>query len=514
MKSTCSNRLRAVAIFISCLGVGLGTGSSNNVAQAKKAPPPAEPAKGDVGASATALLQQIANAGTSEQRISLSADLAALTPTPVEALAKHLARKRSTSIDVRRAILKASGADVPDESGRFKIPKRQTAKEKAQKNKFNWLPALAKQSTKPGLGEAISDVAAIRALAASTNPKAGEAIVDFAFTEEGLLYRDECGRYLRKMSPYSLPGLIRGSQSRKDKSMSRYSRYQLERLDRQNAHKAIDAAPTEDLKVAIITAFAESQYREAVFAVLDNVDHVAPRVRAAARAAWVEYVSGKEPPKPPERKLELPNGKESNEKEPLWLDHRVLAGTAIRARLTKLTGEKMPKAASLEALTEKLFSYYDDKRLQAMTTEFEAGLALAGSGKDDQAIAIFDRILAQNPTFVRRTEMLPAYLAAAKTLEGSKDWKAAAVAYGKASAIAPDDKGAKDALQKHHLARANATKAAGEDNSAELAIAEDVPVAAKSAEPSKKLVLFGGIAALGASLILLLLGLAARRRRG
>lgn len=511
MKSTCNNRLPVVAIFISCLSVGFGTGST---ALAKQAPPPAQPVKGDVGATATALLLQIEKAGTADQRISLSADLAALKPTPVKALAKHLARKRSTSIDVRRAILKASGADVPDESGRFKIPKRQTAKDKERKDKFNWLPALAKQSTKSGLGEAIGDVAAIRALAASTNPEAGRAIVDFAFTEEGLLYRDECGRYLRLMSPYSLPGLIHGSQSRKDKSMSRYSRYQLERLDRQNAHKAIASAPTEDLKIAIVTAFADSQYREAVFAVLDNVDHVAPRVRAATRDAWIEFVSGREPPKPPERKLELPNGKETNEKEPLWLDHRRLADTAIRARLKDLTGEKMPKAASLTALTEKLFGFYDDRRAQAMNADFEAGLALAKAGKSDQAIAIFDRILAQNPAFSRRTDMLSAYLAEAKSLEAAASWKAAAVAYGKASAIAPDNKGAQDALKKHHLARASAAKAAGQDNSAELAIAEDVPLSAKPVEPSKKLVLFGGIAALGASLILLLVGLVIRRRRG
>ncbi len=511
MKSTCNNRLRAVAIFISCLGVGLSLGSS---ALAEQAPPLEQPSKQDVAASATALLEEIEAAKTSEQRISLSTDLAALKPTPVEVLAKHLARKRSSSIDARRALLKASGAEVPDESGRFKIPKRQTAKEKERKDKFDWLPALAKQPTTPGLGEALSDVATIRALAASTNPEAGRAIVRFTFEEEGLIYRDECGRYLRKMSPYSLPGLIYGSQSRKDKSMSRYSRYQLERLDRQNAHKALAAAPSEDLKIAILTAYAESQYREAVFAVLDNVDHVAPRVRAASRNAWIEYVSGREPPKPPERKLELPNGKETDEKEPLWLDHRVLADTAIRARIKELTGEKMPKTASLEALTEKLFTFYDDRRAQAINTDFEAGLAFAQAGKTDQAIAIFDRILAQNPTFARRTEMLPAYLAEAKSLEASENWKAAAVAYGKASAIAPDDKDAQEALQKHHLARAQALKAAGQDNTAALAIAEDVPVAGKTVEPTKKLMLFGGIAALGASLILLVVGLAVRRRRG
>ncbi len=509
MKRTCSNRLHAVAIFISCLVCGL---ASPQEASAKEAEVPARPVAGDVNATAESLLLKIAKSGKSADRLSLSADLVALKPTPVMALKKHLSRKRTSSIAERRALLLASGAEVPDDSGRFKIPARQTAKEKARKDKFDWLPAIAKQPSRAGLGEALSDVAAIRALAASTNPDAGTVILAFAFSEDGLIYRDECGRYLRNMAPYSLPSLIRGSQNRKDRSISRYSNYQLERLDRQNAHKAFASAPTEELQIAIVTAFADSQYREAVFAVLDHVDHVAPRVRAATRAAWIEYVSGRAPPKPPERKLELPNGQETDEVEPLWLDHRTLANTAIRARLKELTGESMPKAASLEALTEKLFSFYDERRAKALTKEFEAGLALASAGNTEQAVAIFDRILAQNPTFERRSEMLPAYLSAAKGLEKGEDWKAAAVAYGKASAIAPNDKGANDALQKHHMARANAAKAAGHDNTAELAIAEDVQRQESAPEPSKKLILFGGLAALAAAFILLVIGLAVRRR--
>ncbi len=494
MKSNCNNRLPVIALFISCVTLGLCLG-------------------GDARATtrdAAALLAEIEKADNSAKRIDLAAELAAMTPTPVAALKAHLVRKRSTDQAGRRALLIASGAEVPDATGRFTIPKRQTKKEKERRDRFDWLPAIAGQPAQAGLGETLSDVAAIRALAASTNPDAGIVIFDFAFSEQGLIYRDECGRYLRKMSPYSLPALIHGSQNRKDRSISRYANYQLERLDRQNAHKAIASAPTENLKIAIITAFADSQYREAVFAVLDNVNHVAPRVRHAARAAWTEYVSGRPPPKPPERKLSLPNGKQTKEREPLWLDHRRLGDTAIRVRLTEVTGETPPTNASLAALTEKLFSVYDERRTRALTTDFDAALALESAGKHDQATAIFDRILAQAPGFEKRAKMLPAYLSQAKALEGEKKWSEAAIAYGKASSIAPQDGDAKKALQKHHLARANAATAAGQDNSAELAVADAVMVEAESG-PSKKLILFGGLAALAASLILLLLGLAARR---
>ncbi len=495
MKSNCNNRLPVTALFISCV---LAICLHGNGAWA---------ATKDV----TTLLAEIENTEDASARIELATQLAALSPTPVAALKTHLVRTRHADLAARRALLLASGAEVPDATGRFTIPKRQTKKQKEQRDRFDWLPAIAGQATQAGLGETLSDVAAIRALAASTNPDAGVVILDFAFSEPGLIYRDECGRYLRKMSPYSLPALIHGSQH-KDRSISRYARYQLERLDRQNAHKAIASAPTENLKIAILTAFADSQYREAVFAVLDNVDHVAPRVRHAARAAWTEYVSGRAPPKPPERRLSLPNGRQTTQREPLWLDHRVLGHTAILVRLTELTGEAPPKNASLAALTEKLLNFYDERRTRALMTDFDAALALAKSGKPGQATAIFDRILAQNPGFEKRAQMLPAYLSQAKALEVEKKWTDAAAAYGKASSIAPQDGDAKEALQKHHLARANAASAAGRDNSAELAIAGAVVVKADPG-PSKKLILFGGFAALAAALILLLLGLASRRRK-
>src|SRR5690606_6869078 len=159
------------------------------------------------------------------------------------------------------------------------------------------------------------------------------------------------------------------------KSLARYAKYQLERLDRENPHKALGDAPTDDLKVEILKAFADSQYREAVYAVLDTVDHVAPEVRRAAREAWMEYATGKPPPPPPKQKLQLPGGKQTDEEMPLWLDHRELADIAIRRLLEKLTGEKPDRKAKLADLSAQLFSFYDQRRQKAMDEELEAGLA-------------------------------------------------------------------------------------------------------------------------------------------
>lgn len=463
---------------------------------------------------AASLLSSLQEETGESERLALANALRDLNPPPVAELSKFLLeRTRSSTDEERRAVLEAAGAEVPDATGRFKTPDRQTKKTEKNNDEFDWLAALAKQSAQPGFSDVLADVAVIRALAWSKKPAGGIAILDFAFSEIGLTYRDECGRYLRKMSPYSLPALIHGSQKRKrsQSSIRRYATYQLERLDRQNAHKAFAAATSEDLQIAIVTAFAESGYREAVFAVLDEVDHVAPRVRKAVRAAWMEYVSGRPPAKPPERKLQLPNNKLTRDKEPLWLDHRELAEVAIRKRLRELTGEKTNGRLNLSQLSELLFRHYDDKRAAALNADYEAALALVAS-KPAEATRIFDRILVVQPEFAKRPSMAGAYLVHAESLEAEGKWREAAVAFGKANMVAPEGKNASEALKRHHLARAKTAEASGQDATSERAIAEEIEESQQTA-PQSKLILFAGMAAIAGALVLFFLALALRRRR-
>src|SRR5262249_46284025 len=143
----------------------------------------------------------------------------------------------------------------------------------------------------------------IRALAATKDPRAASAILDIAFAEDTMIYRDECGRYLRKMEPYSVPALTRESQAAKDPERRRYATWQLERLDRQDPLKALSsAAGDERLTIAVLDAFRETKLREAVHAVWTKVGADSPAVRAAARAAWMDYITGPPPPPAPRKK--------------------------------------------------------------------------------------------------------------------------------------------------------------------------------------------------------------------
>lgn len=401
--------------------------------------------------------------------------LSKIIPVNDEVFAAFFKRSRASSDEERRAVLTAIGAAVPDIEGKFATPGRQTAADVKKADAFDWLEALAGlDKSSPGYQDVLSDVATIRILGTSSDWNAAHLILDFVFSEEGLIYRDEGGRRLRNMSPLSLPALIHGSQDRKDASRSRYSTYQLERLDRQNTNKAFADTPTEGLKIAVLKAFSQSGYREAVYTVLDQVNHINPRVRKAARESWMEYIDGKPPKAAPRRKLELPGGKRGDKKEPLWLNHRELAAVALRKKLKSLTNKTQSKRNDLVASSKELFDFYDNERKEDLNRLFTDGKRRLKKGEFKEAAALFDKVLVRDPKFDRREQMARAYFESGKIYEKEELFQEASTNFAKSNAVSPDGGLANDALAKHHLMRAKISEENGDDATAEFAQAKVV----------------------------------------
>jgi hypothetical protein len=492
-------------------------------AKAAAPTPPAPRVQGPTPAlnasEAKPILARLLAAKTAADRNAAAAALAALEPTPIQALREFLGRVRKSTDADRRALLSGIGADVPDEQGRFRAPDRQTAGDEAKNDAFDWFARLvAMPGATPALTDALADIAAIRALADTHDPDGAAAILDFAFEVDGVTYRDECGRYLRKMAPWSLPALLRGAEKEGEGSRSRYANYQLERLDRQNPRKALADAPNDQLKVAVLEAFKDSLHREAVFVVLDTIDDGSPVVRKAAREAWIEYVSGRTPPEAPKEKLQLPGGKLAEEETPLWLTSRELADIALRRRLEALTGTKPSARAKLTDLTRQLFKFHDDKRAAALGAELDRALALAKEGKTSEAADACDRILIQVPDLARRAETAPVYLKLGDELAESGKLREASAAFGKAAAVAGEDSeiGAA-ALARHHEARGKAAEASGRSGAAEFARAREIeaelPAHLRSADRAGRgWMLYAGIGGFLAGAALVLLGWVLRRR--
>ena len=447
---------------------------------ARPADPPAPPrTPGPDDPKAVAILERIVAGPDAAARKPALAELTEIAPRTIDAINAWLAHEHTSDLAARRAVLAEIKASVPDKKGTFSQPPRQTGKEQKADDEIDWqAELLALDPSLAGVGEVIADDAAIRALAATGDIRAAQVIFDVAFRSETMIYRDECGRYLRKMEPASIPTLTRESLS-KDYDRKRYGTWQLERLDRQEPGKALDAAlGDEALTIAILDVFRTTHHREAVHAVWKRIDADSPRVRAAARAAWMDYITGPPPPPAPVAKLNLPGGKKTKKAKPLWLTYRELADNELRKAANELLHEDYPLddptlddsdhekktvKVDLEELTGRLFGYYDAERAKQEAAQWTAAQGKAAAGDLATATQLVDRMLAINPDRSERAEMAKLYVAWGKQLEGKQQWGDAAAAYSKAHGLDPKGASAGDALAAHHYTLGKALEAQGKD---------------------------------------------------
>ena len=436
-------------------------------------------------ADPAATLDKIVKAPDATARKAAIDELMKEAPQAVDALGTFLARKHDTDLATRRKVLEDIKAAVPDKNGRFQTPERKSEKEEKADDDLDWMAGLlAADPATPGLGEVIADDAAIRALASTNDIHAAQLLFDAAFGDETIIYRDECGRYLRKMSPYSIPALYQQSQD-KNYDRKRYATYQLERLDRQEPGKALSAATADEaLTIAILDVFKATHYREAVHAVWTKVDADSTRVRAKAREAWMAYVTGPPPPPAPKKKLQLPGGKLTKKEKPLWLTYRELADNELRKAANELLHEDYPLSdptlddtddewkkkksvkVDLEELTKRLFDYYDEQRAKKEGEQWTAAKALADKGDLAGAAGALDRMLAAtlDPSGRKDApEMAKIYFAYGKQLEGKSQWADASAAYSKAQGLDPKGPNATQALAAHYYTLGKSLDAAGKD---------------------------------------------------
>ena len=387
----------------------------------------------------------------------------------VDELAKRLEGPWKAADADRRAILQSFGAQVPDENGQFKVPPRPP--KGGPPPDPEWLTELGKlDAGQPAVAESKAIVETLRALAETRDAKAASILLEFAFKPEGIAFRDECGRLLRKMSPASLPALLRASaQKKRDKgSWSRYASYQLDRLDKARPAYAFKAAATDDDLIAMLDAVREVKHPDAVEAVLDYTDANSHAVRKAARTAWLAYVTGKGPPPAPKAKRKLPGGKLTDEEMPLYLTYRELAIEALKRELTAVEGTE-PKRLSAEEMTTRLFAFYD-KRRDALWDPLMAEAAQAAQAGDWAKVAEkYDHILLKDPLFGRRAEMVRGYLEVGRAQARAKDYKKATVSLNKALSIDPKGQLAREAEAELYSARAMLAESEGKSGADDLA---------------------------------------------
>jgi len=428
---------------------------------------------------------------------------------PVAPLAQHLHEKRTATPDQLRTVLKEIRAEVPNAKGTFEAPKGDKPA-----GEIDWLEALGKLPESPARDEAMDAVKTLRALAATRAEAAADAILDFGFVPDGLVYRDECGRQLRVMSPYSLPTLLRASQDRKRDggNYARYAAYQLDRLSMNRPSYALGAAPNDAVEVGMLHAIRDVKHPDAVTAVLDRVDAPSNAVRTAARDAWMAYVTGPEPPPAPKEFRKLPGGQKSKEKMPLYLTYRELADQELRRVLLGLQGSEPAKNMTPAQMTKVLFDLYDRQHAEKGDAVVRDAVPLARDGKWDEVAARYDALLRDDPLFAHRATMAPGYIEIGRHYVEKRAWDQAVLAFEKALAVDPDGDRAKEA--ESELTRARAVRDGREAAPAPVPKpAPETSAAAPTAAETKSWLLYLGVGGGAVGLLLVVLAISSRRRR-
>jgi tetratricopeptide (TPR) repeat protein len=365
-----------------------------------------------------------------------------------------------------RAVLKLIGAQLPDQKGRFKTGSADESEGP------DWLEALLgvdKEKLRPFLRtayeETLLSVVLLRALASTKHQDAAVSILRFAYRHRGA-FRDECGRQIRAMGPFAVPGLLR-IRALKDPEvykMVRYAAYQLDRLDCARPDRALKQADL-DLQAEILHSYGEVRDPSAVGVILSLVDSPNEKVRLASRWAILRYVSGR-PPKAVKRKLKLAGGKTTDQARALYLTYRELAAHALVASLAELqTGKNEGKVFDQARkqladedeprfVAEKLFAEHDKKRVHERIQGFDEALALSRRGKLDEAIQTLDKILAADPYHPSRHEMAPLYLKKGMEVEKAGKLEEAVALYTKSIHLSPTGARSKEARIRRALVEA------------------------------------------------------------
>lgn len=370
-------------------------------------------------------------------------------------LNQYLHRNTGISAEDYKQLLRQINATVPDQAGRF--PKNSPDE---VENELDWLDALLalrpqslSSHTRRVLQESILSVALIRAITMTRHTDATLSLLRFAFRHQGA-FRDECGRQIRNMGAYAVPGLLRVKTLNDPQiyKMIRYASYQLDRLDCSRPDRAVKQ-PDPNLLAEILHSYGEIRESAAVDAVLALTNDVNEKVRRSARWAFLQFISGK-PPSVIKRKFKLPGGRETEEEKATRLTYRQLAYYAIIQRLKDLglTDDLSAKAlrhapnvnddwvekVDPRLLTEKLFAYYDQKHGGTKQDVFNSIMLFSKEKKKRQEMLNkFDQLLAQDPFHPKRTLMATFYFQHGKELVTQGHYKEAALQFIKAIHLAP-----------------------------------------------------------------------------
>ena len=249
--------------------------------------------------------------------------------------------------------------------------------------------------------QAVTTLCLVRALAHVATPDAVAGLAPVALDARGA-FAPEVQQTLATLGERATAGLVLMSHSRSPQA-AKWASSELETLGKRTPGDAVQTKSKEVL-ADVLLAYGATADADAVSVVMSFVNADRRLVRDAAREALARYGD--------------------------------LAVPKLREAYGLLVGEASPMDWPPAWLRKKLFDALDRVRLEDVDTRVRAGLALAQEGRFQDAVADFDDVLARQPDWDRKGELVPAYVFYAQSLLDS-DPKRARDLFEKARRLDP-----------------------------------------------------------------------------
>jgi tetratricopeptide (TPR) repeat protein len=362
----------------------LTTGFDRGTARAEDAGPTAE-----AGAARTALqtlLEQLVSNDRNMRRAA-ARSIEAIGPAGTSAMAEDLAKLRPgrPSAEVLAVLARAHG----------------TADAAETLDRLDALLDLPPQDADAAYAQTVVTLCVVRALARTATPDAVAAFVPVALDAHGA-FAPDVTRHLTALGERATAGLVLASHGHSP-VVGKWAASELEALGTRTPGDAVQTKSKEVL-ADVLTAYGTVHDADALSVVMSFVNADRRLVRDAAREALVRYGD--------------------------------VAVPKLRETYGLLSGEAPPLDWPAAWLRKKLFEALDRVRLEDVDARVRTGLAMAEAGHFAEAVADFDDVLARQPDWDRKSELVPAYVFDAQALLAT-DKKLAATVFEKALALDP-----------------------------------------------------------------------------
>lgn len=322
------------------------------------------------------------------------------------AMAKKLAELRKTANrdEIEKLIEEARKRGKKGKKGNKKDKADKPDKNPGAKDDGDWL-AFVLGSPKTGdavYKDTVSVLAIERALTdIGTTPAVRELVnVYFYF---GDLFRIDVQHMIERLGDRAVPALIEGRKHDVEK-VRRWCAKQLDVIGKAIPGEAVQVADAQTL-ADVLRAYGRTKEIDALRVVVSFTGNDRVQVRDAAREAVVSYGEAA-----------------------VWM---------LREQYESFTGNRPPPGAPWDRIAQDIFTAHDSARMAEVVGTFDEGKERQKEGKLEEMADAYDKVLARVPTFDRRAEMAPGYVALAQSIDRKNPERALLLAR-KALRLAPD----------------------------------------------------------------------------